>query len=168
MRRRRGFTLVEAMISIVIVGGLLVVALRTAGASRYGRYKMGQRQRGLMLAREMMSEILNQSYAEPVDIPRFGYEMNEGRISRSIYDDVDDYNAWRASPPQNKDGTAISAMSGWTRTVVVRYVREDDYTCQSGTDEGAKRIEVEVSHNGLPVATLWAVRTNNDQLVEDE
>ena len=46
---RRGFTLVESVISIGIAGGLLVVALNTAGAAKFGQYKTGQRQRGLLL-----------------------------------------------------------------------------------------------------------------------
>ena len=155
------------MISVVIVGGLLVVALRTVGASRYGQYKTAQRQRGLLLAQELMAEILNQEYAEPVDVARFGPETNEGRLNRVIYDDVDDYHDWTASPPQQKDGTVESSLSGWTRTVQVRYVTEDNYDVTSATDVGAKRIEVAVSHNGLPAAQLWAVRTNNDQQVGD-
>ena len=155
------------MISVVIVGGLLVVALRTAGASRYGQYKTGQRQRGLLLAQELMTEILNQEYVEPVDVARFGPETNEGGINRVIYDDVDDYHGWTASPPQQKNGTVESSLTGWTRTVQVRYVTEDDYSVTSAADTGAKRIEVEVVHNGLPVAQLWAVRTNNDQQVGD-
>ncbi len=164
---RRGFTLVESVISIGIAGGLLVVALNTAGSAKFGQYKTGQRQRGLLLAQELMAEIMAQQYVEPVDTPSFGPEVNEGSVSRVVYDDVDDYHGWECSPPQRKDGSAMTELQGWTRTVLIQYVREDLYDSITTSDEGAKRIEVVVSHNGLPVAQLWSVRTHNVQQAEE-
>jgi len=67
-----GFTLIESVISIAIAGGLLVVALNAAGSAKFGQYKTGQRQRGLMLAQDLMAEVLAQAYAEPVDTATFG------------------------------------------------------------------------------------------------
>ena len=163
-----GFTLVESVISIAIAGGLLVVALTTAGSAKFGQYKMGQRQRGLMLAQELMAEITAQAYAEPVDTPGFGPEANEGAFTRAVYDDVDDYHRWASAPPKRKDGTVMTELTGWKRSVVIRYVKGDDFTCATGVDEGVKRIEISVSHNGLPVARLWAVRTDNVQQADEE
>ena len=162
-RRGRGFSLVEAVVSIAIVGGMLVVALNTAGAARFGQYKMSQRGRGMLLAQDIMTEILNQAYVEPVDKPTFGPETAEGSRSRAMYDDADDYHLWSASPPQYKDGTARADLKGWERKVWVRWVPANDFKAVAGSDTGMKRIEVEVYHNALLAARLWAVRSDNDQ-----
>ena len=161
------FTLIEAVISIGVVGMMLVVALNTAGAARYGQYKMCQRGRGMLLAQELMAEILPQAYVEPVDTAKFGPETAEGAASRAGYDDVDDYHLWSASPPQAKDGTRLTDLTRWKRRVTVQYVWPDALGSTSATDQGIKRIEVEVTHNDIPMATLWAVRSDNVQQADD-
>jgi type II secretory pathway pseudopilin PulG len=170
--RRGGFSLLEAVVAVGIVGGLLVVALNTVGSARYGQYRISQRGRGLLLAQELMTEILNQAYVEPVDKPSsaLGPENSEGSTSRhrTTYDDVDDYNGWVSSPPRLKDGTVMSELIGWERRVHVRWVLPDQFETVSGVETGVKRIEVEVRHNGLLTARLWAVRSDNDQLREGE
>ncbi len=166
IRRRRAppsFTLVEAVVCTAVVGGMLVAALNAAGASRYGQYKICQRGRGLHLAQALIAEILPLDYEEPVDAPVFGAEISERGSTRTGYDDVDDYHLWSASPPQNKDGSAAVDQAGWQRRVWVRYVRPDNLGWVVGADMGVKRIEVQLTHNGIPMATLWAIRTRNDQ-----
>lgn len=167
---RRGFTLAEAVVCIVVAGGMLVVALNAAGASRYGQYKICQNGRGMLLAQAMMSEILPLAYEEPTDTPDFGPEPTEkGQAqTRKLYDDVDDYYRWSASPPQNRDGTAAIDQSGWQRTVIVRYVMPDDLSSVVSWDTGVKRIEVQVTHNGIPAGRLWAIRSRNDQQPGEE
>ena len=163
-----GFTLVESVISIAIAGGLLVVALNAAGSAKFAQYKMGQRQRGLLLAQDLMAEIMTQAYAEPVDTPVFGPEYNEGSLTRVVYDDVDDYHRWESAPPKRKDGSTMTGLTGWKREVIVQYVRKQDYNQTSTPDKEVKRIEITVRHNGLPVARLWSVRIDNAQQVKEQ
>ena len=166
-RRRRGasppshaaFTLAETVMSTLLVGGLLVVALDTVGSARVGHRKMADRGRGQLLAQDLMAEILSQAYEEPVDTPRFGRESSEAGASRALYDDVDDYDNWSSSPPEYKDGTAISGLIDWRRTVVVEYVDSDDLTLAVAMDLGVKRITVDVDHNDQRAASLVAIRT---------
>jgi len=166
--RRRAFSLIEAVISTVIVGGLMVVALNTVGASKARQYNTRQRCLGRHLAQGLMAEILPLAYEEPVDTPLFGAEPSENTGCRTIYDDVDDYHQWSASPPQNKDGTAMANLTGWRRQADVRYTEQDEFGSPVGADRGVKRISVEVSYNDVPVVTLWAVRTRNDQQALDD
>ena len=158
-RASRGFSLIEAAISTVIVGGLLVAALTTVAQSTRGRQRTGDRARGTMLAQQLMAEILLLNYEEPVDTPGFGRESDEGGGDRADYDDVDDYVDWSSSPPEYKDGTEIPDTEGWRRTVSVRRVTSGNLLTPSGTETGIKTITVRVSHNAVPVAELVSVRT---------
>ena len=159
----RGFSMVEATISIVIVGTMVVAGLSAVGASARVQQRVTDSGRGFLLAQQLMSEIMQQSYEEPVDTPAFGRELTEGAASRANYDDVDDYYDWSASPPENKGGTAISGLDGWSRSVVVEWVSADDLSLVSGSDTGVKRITVTVAHNDVPVAQLVVVRTGAAQ-----
>ena len=60
-----GFTLVEAAISTIIVGGVLVASLNVIGAAAMTRHRLAQRQRARLLAADLMSEIPRLPYADP-------------------------------------------------------------------------------------------------------
>jgi type II secretory pathway pseudopilin PulG len=154
-----GFTLVEAVMSMLIVGIMLVAALNTVGASKLTQRKNYERSIGPMLAEDLLTEILSQSYEEPVDTPIFGRETGEFSWSRTPYDDVDDYDGWTTSPPEDKDNADLPDLTGWARSVEVYYV---DYGLSNelNYDAGLKRIHVTVTYNGLVVSELSAIRTN--------
>jgi len=154
------FSLAETVVSVALVGGLLVVALNTVGDATLGRQKMGDRGRGHLLAQDLMTEILQKAYEEPDDTPTFGPEASESTGSRTAFDDVDDYDGWSASPPQEKDGTEIPDLTAWERSVTVEYVAANHLTTVVGSDQGIKRITVTVTRNDLVVCSLVGVRTS--------
>lgn len=156
----RAFTLVETVICMVITGVMLVAALSAVAASRTGQYKITERQRGELLAQELMAEIVAQSYEEPGGAVNLGTDAGEAGNCRADWDDVDDYRLWSASPPEKKDGTVIPDLAGWLRSSEVAWVNPADITQIIVAKTGAKRITVTVSHNGTPVATLTALRTS--------
>ena len=155
----RAFSMVEVIISVVIVGTMTVAALNTVGAAKLGNQKTTSRKSGALLAQALMSEILLQDYEEPVDTPDFGRESSESGGDRIDYDDVDDYDGWSSSPPEYKDGTVIPDLGGWTREVSVAWVNATDLLSTSGSETNVKRITVTVTYNGVQVASLTAVRT---------
>lgn len=154
------FSLAETVVSVALVGGLLVVALNTVGDATLGRQKLGDRGRGQLLAQDLMTEILRQSYEDPDDTPTFGPETSESTGSRAGFDDVDDYTGWSASPPQKKDGAGTSDGPAWQRSVTVEYVAVNDLTTVVESDQGVKRITVTVTRNDLVMCSLVSVRTN--------
>ena len=169
----RAFTLVEAVFATLLVGMLLVAAMSTAGASARLQGHASDRGCGELLAQGLMNEILIQAYRDPGSSPIFGPEPGETTTppSRTHFNDVDDYNAWSESPPQNKDGTTITvtnpdgttspAFPGWTRSVSVAWVNSSDLTTAASSETGIKRIIVTVTHNGALVATCVALKANN-------
>ncbi|MFH1747140.1 MAG: PKD domain-containing protein [Planctomycetota bacterium] len=162
-------SLVEATLSIMIVGTMLVAALNTVGAARMTRQRMCAQNLGTLLAQDLMSEILAQDYADADYGPdSFGLGADEiGDGSRALFEDVDDYDNWSASPPQYQDGTEISGLDDWGRSVEVDWVSSDNLSLTLFSNEGAKRVTVYVKQNGQLAATLVAVRTQAYVEVED-
>ncbi len=157
--RQPAFSLAETAVSILLVGGVVVVALNTVGASVSGREFTRSRGRGDLLAHHLMSEILRQSYQEPDDTPTMGRETGEGGGVRSTYDDVDDYDGWAASPPEDKDGITLSDLAEWERSVAVQFVDPSSLSTVRATETGVKRITVTVRRDGVDKAALTAIKT---------
>ena len=155
----RGFSMVEAVFCVVLVGGLVVVSLDTLGASKMAQRNLGVRALGQLLASSLISEIMNQSYSDPNEASIFGIELSEILASRPSFDDVDDYHGWTASPPQNRDGTVIPGLTGWSQTVQIQRVDPADFGIQRTTDTGVKRVTVTITRNNVSVATLVGVKT---------
>ena len=156
--RRGGFSIIEALVGIIIVGVTFAAVMTTVGAARTVQYKAAGRERGTYLADHLMAEILAQRYQDP-QYPGgpLGREAGESSSPRLNYDDVDDYDGWQASPPQQADGTVMTSLPGWSEEVEVRWVDPADLASTAIIDTGVKRILVTVSHNGVPMARLVAV-----------
>ncbi len=163
-RSKRGLTLAEVVISTLIVGLMVVSALNSTGAALRASRATSYRVRGVRLAEALMSEILATRYQEPDDTPAFGVEGTEaaaGTGPRTLWDDVDDYYQWDASPPQTKDGTVLPNLTGWRRRVEVVHVDPDDLTIALANtdDRGIKRITVTVEKGDDKMAELVAIQT---------
>ncbi|MBU0718884.1 MAG: hypothetical protein KJ749_11595 [Planctomycetes bacterium] len=158
-RVRHAFTLAETLVSILLVGGLLAVVLDTTGAAIFGQQRTADRGIGVLLAQDLMTEILSQVYEEPDETGVFGREASESSATRADFDDVDDYSGWKGTPPKEKDGTEIPDRTGWRRSVVVEYVDPEDIEKIVAGETGIKQITVTVEYKGLPMASLVAVRT---------
>ncbi len=157
--RRRAFTLLEATFSIVLVGGLVVVALDTVGASTVAKQALSDAAAGRLLGASVMAEVLRRDYEDPDGAPLFGLEMAEMLVERDSYDDIDDYNGLAVSPPQYADGTVIPGYEGWSYSVDVVLVDQTDLSKEELADEGVKRIQVRVFRDGVEVVSFWAIKT---------
>lgn len=155
--RRGGFTLVEAMFSMLIVSVMTVAVLNTLGSAATADRVHAAERRRPALAMELMAEVLATSYVDGSD-PVFGPETGEAGTSRADFDDVDDYHGWSSSPPEQRDGTAISGLTGWTRAVTVQYVSPTDVETTVGANQGLKRITVTVTDPQNRSTQVTAVR----------
>lgn len=156
---RRGFSMVEAVFCVVLVGGLVVVSLNTLGDSKVAQRNLGEHGLGQLLASSLMSEILSQEYYDPNETPVFGLEPSENPLLRSTFDDVDDYAGWTASPPQNRDGTLIPGLTGWRQSVQIIVVDPAVLSAEKFNDTGVKRVTVTITRNNVVEATLVGVKT---------
>jgi hypothetical protein len=164
MTRRRdighGFSVIEAVLSTLVIGVMLVAVLNTVGAARTAQVWNADRVRATHLAGTLLAEIVDRSYADPTEVQLFGPEASELLATRSAFDDVDDYNGWSKSPPDNADGSAMPGYSGWTRSVAVAWVVPGNPSQTSLTDTGLKRIIVTVSRRGVKMAELTGLRAS--------
>lgn len=154
-----GFTLVETVISILLIGTVLVAVMNNVGASKTGQSVTLERADGNFLANSLMAEIINRSYEEPDETPLFGRETGESGSQRDQWDDVDDYNGWSANPAERRDGTSITDAQ-WTRSVTVEWINPDNLSLTSGSETGAKKITVTIKRGDRIIATRTAVRTS--------
>lgn len=158
-RARRAFSLIEASISILIVGLMLGAALQTLGASRVGQVWNSERLRALALAQALMGEVVDQYYKDPAAIVvLFGPELGENQAVRATLNDVDDYDALDG-PPTNRDGSTIPGLTNWRRTVTVVWVDPQNPSAVSILDTGLKRITVAVYRGQIKMAELTAYRS---------
>lgn len=153
MNRRaghHGLTLIEAVVSLVIISVMGVAALRALSAATLSRALAGDRARGVILAEDLMQEIL----AAPYGVPPNGEIVHPE--TRLTFDDIGDYHAWSSSPPTAPDGKAL-APAGWRREVSVKTVQPADPAAEAaGT--GLARIRVRVYKGDSLVASAQALR----------
>jgi type II secretory pathway pseudopilin PulG len=157
-RSKHGLTLVEAVMSCLVVSLLLVAALRAASAASLYQYKTADRARARFLAGQLMTDIMSLSYEDPLVTPLFGLEAGELSTSKGTFDDVDDFNGWTESPPQDRDGNAASELTGWQRSVAVAWVSSANLSTVSATETGVKRVTVTVKKGNQTLATRVAIK----------
>lgn len=142
--RGGGFSLVEAVMASLIVGVLAVSALQTVGAAVSARRSHAAMRTGDLLARALMDEVTQTSYAEPDSTPAWGRE-GAGEASRAAWDDVDDYDGLMEITLTAKDGGAVPRSAGWVRTVTVERLGSSDLVAVAAmSNTGLKRITVSV------------------------
>lgn len=155
----RAFSLVEVVVSTLIVSMLFVASLSAVSASRASRQVLADQARGDQLAHELLSEILRNSYCDPSGTDTIALDVGESTGNRSQFDDVDDYQGWTATPPQNRDGTAVTGFDGWTRQVAVAYIDPLNPAASATSAQRAKAIVVTVKRSGRVVSQIGAIRT---------
>jgi len=158
-RSSGGFTLIEAVMSMLIVGLMLVAALNTLGASKLSQSRNAEQVIGPALAEDLLTEILSQVYEEPDDTVEFGRESGESGGNRENWDDIDDYDDWSSSPPEDKSGDALPGLDGWGREVKVYWVDMTDLDQKVSSSVGLKRIDLKVTRNGRVITQVSALRT---------
>lgn len=168
MFKRSGFTLLEVIIAIVIFTIGVVILLGAVSAIMRGSSDVENIDIATSLARDLMDEILGKGFDDPDGGLAFGLEEAE---PRSNFDDVDDYDGWIKTPPEDVDGTtydgtgATPNYSRFRRAVTVENVPEDDFNTLTASGDGttdAKRIIVTVSWEavgGSPQVELRSVVT---------
>ena len=153
------FTLVEMLMTITLMGVGLTASMRVLPilikASEIGQ----ESQVALRLASDLMAEMATLPYQDPDGSATFGTETGEGTSTRTNFDDIDDYDDWTGSPPEQKDGTEDAGGTGYARTVAVVCVDADDFTqVEADGDTLPKRITITVTRAGMPDVTLVTVR----------
>ena len=133
---RRGFTLIEAMLTTIIVGVAFTAMLQLLAVGTINNLKAAELTTGVSLARNIREYTLNTKY---VNLPA---------LNNATY-----------SPPRDSRGTAISSLTGWQQKLTVQSVNPSNIQ-QNIVDPtpAAVRVGVVVNHNNQRVCDLsWYV-----------
>lgn len=137
MRRQRGMTLVELVISIVIIG-IAAAALYSAMASIVGRSADPMlRQQSLTIAEGYLEEILTQPYLDPGTFSTGSCEKKAG-LPRARFDDVCDYAELEDIGVHDAAGNLITGLAGYKVRVAVA-------SLASWNGVPARRVDVTVT-----------------------
>ena len=158
---RQGLTLIETVISVVVVSLLLAGALNAAGASGMTQALTQDRRIGIELCQSLMTEIVSKPYYDPdTGLNGLGPGFGEAKgVDRTGFDDVDDFNGWIARPPKERDGTIIPGTTGLTRSVVVsKYSNAGNADLFTAAGE-VKLVTVKVFRSNRLIVELTGVRS---------
>lgn len=153
----------EVVICTLLVGLVMVTSLKSVGAVLRTWNAAASRAEQVDLARAMLAEMAQAAYIDPQEPNTYlGINTSESTTNRSNFDDIDDYTGWSASPPQAVDGSPLSGLSGWTRSVVVKKANVADPTDvldDLALDSGLRRISVTVTAPDGDSTTLNILRS---------
>lgn len=105
-RQHRGFTLIELIIFIVVVGAGLAGILSVFTTTIKSSADPLVRKQTLSIAESLLEEIVQKEYANPPG----GYSGS----TRAQFDDVDDYNGYTSPSIVDASGTAIAGLTGYS------------------------------------------------------
>jgi prepilin-type N-terminal cleavage/methylation domain-containing protein len=158
---RRGFSLVECTLALVIVAGLTAATISGVGAVARTRQIAADRARGYGLAKSLLDEMLSRAFVRPAapSSTTLGPDSGESQSDRRTLDDIDDYDGLSESPPVDMAGTPVAGFTGWRRVTEVKYVTPGDLTSTTASPTRRKRIVITVYNGSRQVAQVTYVRS---------
>ncbi len=155
MNRQSGVTLIEMVVSIVVIGIALsgtLLAIRSATRASVDPMILHQ---ATAIAEAYLEEILLKPFYDP-DTGSGGGVCPSAEASRSLYDNVCDYQGVDDSGPKDQNGSVVAGLSAYRVRVSV------DTTATLGALTGSTqvvRVDVRVTHSDLVDASISAYRT---------
>lgn len=147
-KHAHGFSMVEVVLSTVILSVLLTSALSTISAAKKGGRVMLDKAIGTELALNMMDELSLLKYEEITGDDSIGTESGEDNDDRRDKDDIDDYHGWSQSPPLDIDNRELP-YTDYTRSVEVVWVDSDLNVV--GSNSQMKRVSVTITRGTVEV-----------------
>lgn len=138
----RGFILIEASISYIVLSlalialvPLFILSLRANKASE----KVAV---ATHLSQELLEEVRLHRWDQATPAPAvhiaaggvLGLDAGENGADKRTFNDIDDFNGWSESPPQDPVMRPLPAFSTYSRAVTVRYLDASFAPSASQTD----------------------------------
>jgi len=120
------------------------------------------------LSNELMEEVRLRKWDEAAlsKVPGYpapsrstlGADAGETSTDKTTFDDIDDFDGWSESPPQDPVGRPVSSITGFERTVTVEYV--DSSLDASGSPTDYKLVTACAQETGVTRTCVRWVATN--------
>jgi MSHA pilin protein MshD len=152
----RGFTLIELIVFIVIVGAALAGVLTVLNITAKSSADPIQPKQAMLVAESMVEEILLKPYTNPTG----GYPANcPGTCDRSRFDDVSDYNNYASVGVYSLDDltTKVVGLENYNVAVTVAATT----VTATGNSQAGLLVTVNVTVGGN-IYTLTGYRFNYD------
>jgi len=155
-RSRRGFTLIETSMAMVIIGVALAAVLQLLAAGTNSNIAGKEMSTALNLAnniREIASGLAYTDAGNPTS-------ANTKEATPTAYNDIWDLNGGSFNPPLDCSAQPISSLSGWQQVVSVQSVDPNNITATRPNDPTVPtaRITVTVNHGGKYIyQASWVV-----------
>ncbi len=147
--RARGTTIVECVVSLLVVAFMLVAGLGAAGSSRKTIAIADRRATAWWMADDMMTAVLAKRYREGSGSATLGVDGGERANFKADFDDVDDFNGW---------GEQIGTQ--WAVAVGVVWSNPQAPSNHADRESGLKRVTVTVRWRGGELARLVGMKAN--------
>lgn len=169
--RRRCFTLLEVVMSSIVVALMLVGAMNAATAARALTTTTNERAAAWRLAEDLASEVatapIDPMHANFVlDLTEFTANLLRTVASidadspRADFPTIDYYHKWSASPPEDVQGAALPGFDAtWSRSVEIAMIDEVGSDTLVGADIVGRRVTVTVRRRGETLAEITVLRT---------
>ena len=155
-RSRTGVSILEVVVSAAILGSVGVLAMNGIAATYQSQLDTSDFARADLLARDLMDEILQQEFEAAPNVDVLIEPGDNTRTSFYHLDQYDDWNFDQSQPPQTKNGSLLDVGSGWSRTVIVDSVSNNNIDVESAGNSGIKKVVVVVGRNGRKLITETA------------
>jgi MSHA pilin protein MshD len=145
--RERGVTLIELIVSIVVIAIAASAVLGVLSRSVSRSADAMVLSQAVSIAEAYLEEIALKPFADP--------DGTDGEVSRTDFDDVDDYDGLVDAGARDQFGTPIAALSSYTVSVTV--AASTALASVPGAD--AERIDVRVTYAPNVSVALSGYRT---------
>jgi type II secretory pathway pseudopilin PulG len=115
--RSRGFTLIEAAITTVIVGVGILATMSLFAACSQQNMNASEMTTAMMLATNVQEAMANMSFSDPI-MGKTTFGPEGGEVLGS-FDDVDDWDGQTINPPIDAFRAPVSNMSQYSQVVTV-------------------------------------------------
>ncbi|MEM9825956.1 MAG: hypothetical protein AAF958_05180 [Planctomycetota bacterium] len=135
---RGGLTLVEVLVSVLLISGLLIGSIAASTGLSERRARLEQDENVETIFASIFDELRNVHFEDP-ESPVWGPEP--GETTRADFDDLDDFDGQSWLEPLDRQGRPFRSASGWRIDLAVEVVQANlrrvrvTHTAADGTAE---------------------------------
>ena len=157
--KRKGFTLIEVLVSAILIGVIVTAIVASGGLFNRANAVGIDISSSEFLAEEIREMLMTLPMTDPATgKTTFGPEVGEN--SAMLYDDVDDFDGAVFSPPRDVNRQQLTKFAQFTQEITVENVSNSNFAVVVA-DHGSNfmRITVKIKMNGQVVNTAVWVRS---------